>query len=377
MNCEYFYKKYCQSCNLLHLGEDKSAQLKYESIVNLFAPHSVEDIAYLKHADNSRNKAKLVVLPQSDSYLKLGFIDTDKQMKPLIQCPLYEGPIKEIATFIENKAQEFDLIPYNIEEKRGEFKALIIYYDRITDSSLIRFIMRSKESLERVKKLSHLLTKKFKQKLVISFNLQPKHAAILEGEEELILSENDLLTIKLNNTDVFINVKSFFQTNTLIAHELYQYTKGILDEINAKRVLDLFCGIGAFSFATYDKQREYLGVEISKEAILAANKTKDKHAFSQLQFIADDINNVKIEILKNYETMIVNPPRRGLGDWVKTLRELSPQWIIYSSCNPESQMKDIQKLENYEIKRVKPFDMFALTSHVENLVLLKRIRGCL
>lgn len=134
---------------------------------------------------------------------------------------------------------------------------------------------------------------------------------------------------------------------------------------------DLFCGVGGFALHCVSPETDVTGIEIEPEAIASAQRSAQAMGITNLDFAALDSTGFSMEHDTAPELVLVNPPRRGIGEQLcQQLSHFAPKHIIYSSCNPETLAIDIQRLEGYELEKVQWFDMFPHTDHAEVLVLL-------
>jgi len=268
----------------------------------------------------------------------------------------------------------YDIIPYDLLTKKGELKYLLITYSQSTNELILRFVLRSKESLDRLRKLAIVLIEQHSLVKVVTANIQPVHQAILEGEEEIVLTNRDYITHNFGTVVLYQGPRSFFQTNSAMAQSLYEKFQKELSKLGVNTLLDLYCGVGAFSFYAKKFCIKVVGIEISKEAIGYANKARETNLGSDIVFSALDADAFLQNNSQRFDAIVVNPPRRGLNDQIITqLIKLSPNYIFYSSCNAETLERDWQKLKNdYEIKSLQLFDMFPFTSHFETLTVLSR-----
>lgn len=359
-NCHYFNESECLSCEGLGVGLAKWRTQSLVDIKALIACENWSEAQLCSSAFGSRNKAKFAV---GGSLLepKLGRFTTTGEVVDLKDCSLYSPAIKKIIPSLYEWISEYKLHPYDVFSKSGELKTIIIV-EGIEGSLMIRFVVRSKESLDRLQKLARILETN-RPLDVISVNLQPQAKAILEGEEEIILSKRSSLSLSYNNVSLELPTQSFVQTNHEIASKLYQAARDWTHQISGS-VLELFCGIGGFSSHLIQANRKVVGIELSSSAIEAA-----KVSTPGATFIAMDA----WEYLKTseaFDLIVVNPPRRGLGkDICEKLKELRPKYLLYSSCNPQTFASDLNLL-GYKISKVQAFEMFPLTNHWEVLALL-------
>lgn len=322
-----------------------------------------------------RNKAKLTVTGSLEKpILGLGGdIDLD-QGREILNCTLHHPFINQLLNFMPEFITLCKLPPYQIKLKKGELKGIIIYYSESSQEAYLRFILRSKESLDRIKKNLSLLKERYPQLTSISANIQPVPHAILEGEEEVFFTENKFIHHKIKDLSLRLSPQGFVQTNQNIAEKLYETAAQWVKELKIKKFSELFSGQGAFSFSVSPFIDSGLGIEINPEAVAEANRSAKSLSLKHLNFISADAKDVEAEVKSfNPDLVLVNPPRRGLGESVEIFCKTSYPYIIYSSCSVESLAQDLNKLSPfYKIVKAQIFDMFPHTEHFETLVLLQK-----
>jgi 23S rRNA (uracil747-C5)-methyltransferase len=375
VNCNAFDSKRCNSCGLLSFTYEQGLNNKIEIVKNMFANVNFLDPVKSKIISGYRNKAKFII--GGDLLNPIIGIPSPKNIKivsPLVDCPLHIKIINDLAIFILKSISEFNLIPYDINTKKGEFKYLIITQGHLTNEISIRFGMRSLESFERVEKLYSKASKIFPNIKVMSFEVQPKHAATFSGTEHY-LSLDKYIHHDFGDIQLASSTSNFFQVNSLVALNLY---KRIYDRFKDKGLniaLDLFCGVGGFAISLGKISNLVFGIELNQVAIDCANYSLEKNNLSNVTFICDDANNFETHIKDKIDLVVVNPPRRGIGEKLcKLLLKMSSKYIVYSSCNATSLNDDIKILNSdYEIESMTPVDMFPLTNHLELLcIMVKR-----
>jgi 23S rRNA (uracil1939-C5)-methyltransferase len=189
----------------------------------------------------------------------------------------------------------------------------------------------------------------------------------------------DHIVEKLGDYYFKINPKSFFQTNTRQAEKLYEITRQYADLKPTDVVYDLYTGVGSIALYVSADCKSVTGIEMIEEAIKDAKQTAIDNGVSNCTFYAGDVKNILNEdfaaIHGKPDVVITDPPRAGMHeDVVRTLLQLEAPKIVYVSCNPASQARDIDLLsEKYKVTAVQPVDMFPQTTHIENVVRLERI----
>lgn len=377
MKCNPYIEKRCQSCQYLNLSYEDSIKEKESHFQRVFENIKIKNILPTmtnNKVEGSRNKAKLSV-SLVDNQIAFGIYDQAQNFKNLMDCPLHLDGINQILVDLKKLFEEFKILPYQLSDKKGEIKSIIITKSDTTDEMMIRFVLRSKESLDRLKKLVIKLREKNEQIKVCSANIQPLHAAVLEGEEEIVLTVNESISHQYDDFKIKLGVRSFFQVNSEIARKLYSEARNLLADRGIKTLLDLYCGVGAFSFYLSKSVEQVLGVEISEKAIQYANETKLNHQVKNVEFQALDVDLFLSFNESKYDAILVNPPRRGVGKKsIEAILKLTPNYIVYSSCQAESLRSDFELLKNYyQIESIQIFDMFPFSKHYEVLVLMTRM----
>jgi len=365
--CTYFENKQCSSCQLLHLSYEDAVQEKYKALQEIL-PQSIAPIKNFQ-GFHTRNKAKFVVSGTIEDPM-LGIPDNRFE---IINCPLHEIEINIIAQKIKKIITETKIAPYNISEQKGELKYLIIFQAPGTNELMLRFVLRSKESIDRLKKNIPQILELSQKIKTISCNIQPEHKAIIDGPDEIYLNSAEDAKASIGEILLFVKPQSFFQTNSKMMQELYKTAKAWVKDLNINQALDLYCGVGGFSFSLAPVVTHITGVEISKLAIESANKSKSHNNILNISFVESNVENSLSLLTTEIQLVLVNPPRRGLDkNLLQKLNLIKPNYILYSSCNPDTLKENLNQLEKfYSIEKVLPFDMFAYSKHWEVLVLLK------
>lgn len=382
MKCHYYEQKKCLSC--LWINDSYPVQLdkKQSELIEKLTPFKPIDVMppFASKESGFRNKAKMAVLGTVEKPV-LG-IQTDSGVVDLCDCPLYSHNMQNILKIVRTYIRKQGFVPYNVNKRKGELKFIVLTESATSENNgfMLRFVLNSQRYVEKIKHSIAQLQDKIHNLQVISVNIQPNHSAILEGEEEIILSDNSFLPITLNDIPLFIKPKSFFQTNTYIAEKLYKTASDWVTNKAIHSVWDLFCGVGGFglhcvNFSHDESTTQLIGIEINPDAIECATKSAQQLDFKKLSFKSLDATNYVSSGQDTPDLVLLNPPRRGAGLSLMTyLQQLKPNYILYSSCNLLSLVDDLKVLPNYQIHKVQLFDMFPHTSHMEVLLLLKNIQ---
>ena len=376
MHCLWFQSSHCSSCTLLNLTYEESLSRKQSDLLEILPEVKTKllPIVGLKQVEASRSKAKLAVY-RAEGKITFGFYDEKGIPKQLAHCPLHKTQLNNLLPELAGLLEAFAIEPYDIKTKKGEIKYLILSESESHGEILCRFTIRSKESLDRLRKLALELQLKFPSVKVVTANLQPLHQAVMEGDEKIVLSVEQMIQHRFDKVHLTLGPRSFFQVTPEMALALYSSVGNLVKKFQMRSFLDLYCGVGAFSYFAALNAKKVLGVELSKEAIRCAESSI---AFNQ---VAGDISFQSLDVEKflqkkglDFESVMVNPPRRGLNDTIITsLLSGEFKYLFYSSCNARTLARDhVRIAEAYNIVSVQIFDMFPFTEHFETLILYEK-----
>lgn len=414
MLCQLHDASLCRSCPNLDLPLAQQLQLK-QSAVQATLAGQVEAAAWLEPFASApshfRNKAKLAVSGTTHAPV-LGLVDRFDNGTDLTSCPLHVNEIKAALAPLTRAITRMGLQPYSIVKRRGELKHVLITASA-NGQLMVRFVLRSTAQLPAIRKGAPRLQSELPGLRVLSVNIQPRPAAILEGEREIVLSQDSTLDMplylpELGGDGVVVNNKksvlplvlppqSFFQTNSDVAAGLYaqarawarDYAGGQAGALtgepgaggahpdatqSSQSIWDLYCGVGGFALALAQPGAQVLGVEVSAPAIDGARAAAARLGLTspQVRFEAGDASVLdasgQVYGHDKPDLLVVNPPRRGIGELAASIEGSGIKRVLYSSCNPASLAKDLEVMSSYRVRRARLFDMFPYTNHAEVLV---------
>ena len=371
MICHYFAAGECRSCVQLATPYPLQLEARQQQLQQLLAPFSSVEIfpPVASKPMHFRFKAKMVVMGTVAEPV-LGI--AQQQPVDLTACPLYPAEFVQAFAVIRSFIQQAKLQPYDIETKKGELKYILLTRSYFSGRWLLRFVLRSQNHLAAIRKHLPELLRQWPELEVCSVNLQPDHKAVIEGDVELILTETQMLAEQLNDVPLYLQPQGFFQTNPELAAKLYQTARDWTADLPLQQVWDLFCGVGGFGLHLAQQGRKITGIEISAAAIACASKSAQQLQLTDFSFQALDAATFATAQQQPPDLLVVNPPRRGLGDQLcQTVMRLQPDWLLYSSCNPSTLQSDLLLLNDYQLVKAQLFDFFPHTGHAEVLCLLR------
>ncbi len=373
MHCALYDAGRCRSCQWLELPLTQQLADKMANLRELLAGHPAATwLAPVSGPETAfRNKAKMVVSGSVERPL-LGMLHRDGTPEDLTDCPLYPPSFEPVFAALKPFIARAGLTSYNVARKRGELKYLLLTESQ-HGGMMLRFVLRSAAKLEQLRAALPWLQQQLPQLKVITANIQPVHMAIMEGEQEIFLSDQQALAENFNGVPLWIRPQSFFQTNPTVASQLYATARDWVRALPVNHMWDLFCGVGGFGLHCATPQMRLTGIEIAPEAIACAKQSAAQLGLTNLHFQALDSTQFATHEDDIPQLVLVNPPRRGIGaELCDYLSRMAPPYIIYSSCNARTMAADIDRLQGYRLERVQLFDMFPHTAHYEVLTLLVR-----
>jgi len=373
MHCSYFDAGSCRSCTLMGVPYAEQLAGKQEHCRTLLAAWpGLEWLPPVASPGSGfRNKAKMVVGGTVERPT-LGILDEQGRGVDLRECGVSSPGLTACFPALAGFVTRAGLTPYDVPSRRGELKHLLLT-ESPDGELMLRFVLRSTESVVRIRKHLPALQEALPRLAVVSANIQPEHKAVLEGDRELVLTEQETLRMHVNDVDLHLRARSFFQTNTGVAAALYRQAREWVDELAPASVWDLYCGVGGFALHCAGPSREITGIETSEEAIASAVLSAGQAGLSGVRFAAGDATAFALGAQRPPELVIVNPPRRGIGPELAAWLESSGvEHVVYSSCNAVTLARDLAAMPSLAPRRGLVLDMFPQTRHYEAMVLLER-----
>ena len=290
------------------------------------------------------------------------------------ECHLQPEPTNYIRNEVNQYSKSKGLAYLNIRDHTGFLRNLIVRNNLAGDVMLIVVFNYEDESSR--KELLDFINSKHPEIKSLMYIINSKKNDSLSDQEVILYKGADHLMEKMDGLNFRISPKSFYQTNTKQALKLYKTAKAFAGLTGNEIVYDLYTGTGTIANYVADTAKKVIGMEYVSEAVADAVENSKINSITNTVFFAGDIKNLLndefVRIHGRPDVIITDPPRAGMAESVvKAILEAKPEKIVYVSCNPATQARDINILsENYVVSTVQPVDMFPQTHHVENVVLL-------
>ncbi|SMO59268.1 23S rRNA (uracil(1939)-C(5))-methyltransferase RlmD [Solitalea koreensis] len=315
------------------------------------------------------------VIEQSDS---LGF-HVPARFDKIIDiktCYLQGDPSNDIRNTVRSYALEHNLEFFDLKEQHGLLRNLIIRTSSTGELMVIVVFARPDE--QEIQGLMSMLAEQFPQITALLYVVNQKRNDTIFDQEVITFKGQDHIFEEMEGIRFKISPKSFYQTNSEQAYNLYKITRDFADFKGDELVYDLYTGAGTIANFVAKKVKKVVGVEYVPEAIEDAKVNSQLNGIENTLFFAGDMKDVlNADFVKTHgkpDVIITDPPRAGMhADVVARINEIEPEKIVYVSCNPATQARDLEMLkEKYSVEKIQPVDMFPHTVHVENVVLLKK-----
>lgn len=295
------------------------------------------------------------------------------------ECHLMDNINNEIRNDIRRYALENGLEFYDLRQNRGLLRSLMIRTSNTGELMfLVQFRIETEENQKQADALMQHLADTFPQ--ITSLLYVDNHKANdTFGDQEIhVVKGKDYIYETMEDLKFKVGPKSFYQTNTDQAYELYKVARNFAGLTGEELVYDLYTGTGTIANFVAHQARKVIGIEYVPEAIEDAKVNSEINGLTNTLFYAGDMKDILnkdfIEEHGRPDVIITDPPRAGMHqDVIDTILFAEPKRIVYVSCNPATQARDLQLLDvAYKVVAVQPVDMFPHTQHVENVVLLER-----
>lgn len=292
------------------------------------------------------------------------------------KCHLQGAPSNEIRNFIRAYALEHGLSFYDIRQQEGFLRTLIV---RTASTGEVMVVVAFGHEDEAAREgLLEAVKEAFPEVTSLMYVVNEKCNDNLTDQEILCYHGRDHIFEEMEGLRFKIGAKSFYQTNSAQAYNLYKRTRELAGLTGNETVYDLYTGTGTIANFVARQARQVVGIEYVPEAIEDARMNSEINGIGNTVFYAGDMKEVlNEELIARHgrpDVVITDPPRAGMHpDVVATILRAAPQRIVYVSCNSATQARDLQLMDAaYAVKAVQPVDMFPHTHHVENIVLLER-----
>jgi len=327
---------------------------------------------YLTHKEIAAADGAPLTAEQALGFHAPGLFD---KVVPISTCWLQGDPTNKLLEVLRQCTEENNLQYYNYKKHEGWLRNVVLRI-ATTGEILLNIVMQHEDKEKREALLEHLL-KYIPGITTLHYTFNSKVNDSIHDIDVHTYFGKGFIEEQLEDFRFKISPKSFFQTNTYQAETLYKVTREFAGLIGNEILYDLYCGTGSIGIFCSKGAKKVIGIEVIEEAIADAKENATMNNLKHCQFYAGDIaqicNDAFFAEHGKPDVIITDPPRAGMHEkLVKQLLAIKAPKIVYVSCNPATQARDLQLLdEAYKVTKLQPVDMFPHTHHIENVALLE------
>ena len=372
------YSKKCSSCQLCNLSYSEQLRYKENICRRLIAPMCpVEPITPSPITEGYRNKAQFVYRREGKRIVSGLYKSTAHSVMLADRCAICSDTANEITAALSKLFQSFKIQPYDYYSGKGWLKSVVIREAVATGEVMV--VINGADSVFPAKRtFATALQKACPCVTTAVCTVNRDRSKLFVGKQSEILFGKGTITDVLCGEKFLLSPSSFYQINHDQTEQLYAKAIELAALSGSETVLDAYCGIGTIGIIASRKAKFVYAVELNPAAITDAKKNAKLNAIGNIRFTAADSKDFSRESAEKGEHIdaaFIDPPRAGCAaGFLKSLSRLRPDRIVYISCNPETQARDIRVLGRlgYKAQVCYPFDMFPHTNHTESIVLFKK-----
>ncbi len=390
--CQHF--GVCGGCKWQHIDYSLQKNYKQQQVIDQFTrigKVELPEIMPIIGSENTRYyRNKLDYTFSNNRWLTKEEIQSDQQFErnavgfhipkmfdkivDIEHCHLQGGISNEVRNELRTFALTNGLTFYDIRNQHGLLRNLIIRTTSTEESMVI--VQFGEDNPDGIAAVMNFLNTKFPQITSLLYIINLKKNETFHDQDIITYAGKDYIEEKMDNLTFRVGPKSFYQTNSHQAYELYKVTRDFAGLKGNEVVYDLYTGTGTIANFVAHQAQQVIGIEYVEAAIEDAKLNSNVNGIHNTLFYAGDMKDIlNDEFISQHQApdvIITDPPRAGMHeDVVQMLLRLESPKIVYVSCNPATQARDVNMLsEKYKVEKIQPVDMFPQTYHVENVVLL-------
>ncbi len=373
----------CGGCALRHLTYEEELRLKkdhaMETMRRIGGSEPIFDgIIGAREVDAYRNKAQYPVRYQKGRVVAGFYRNGTHEVVPCGDCRIESAASRAIRNAVLAYMRRFHVHAYNELDGSGLIRHIFVRTSR-NGTSLV-CIVATKKELPFSRELVDMLRRACEGVTGILINVNRRRDNVILSDETVLLWGSEFITETLLGYRFRLSVDSFFQVNPAQTERLYAVAASYLGD-GVRDLLDLYCGVGSIGICLSEKVRRLTGVEIVARAVQDAEENARENGITDARFLAADAGTASRQLAKEGyqpDAIVVDPPRKGLDIvCIDAIIHMAPEKLIYISCNPSTQARDVALLRErgYEAVRMTAVDLFPRTHHVETVVLLSKLNA--
>ncbi|MBE6800492.1 MAG: 23S rRNA (uracil(1939)-C(5))-methyltransferase RlmD [Ruminococcaceae bacterium] len=369
----------CGGCQLMNMTYSEQLKFKQAKVVKLLGSfHRVNEIIGMEKPFHYRNKVQAAFGRTRGGEIISGVYQSSTHNIVKTDCCLIEDKkADEIIITIRKLIKDFKLSVYDERKGNGFLRHVLVKRGFATNEIMVVLVTGTGFFPSKNNFIKELL-RIHPEITTIVQNINNKFTSMVLGEKETVLYGNGYIEDVLCGCTFRISPKSFYQINPAQTEILYGKAIEFAGLSGKEKVIDAYCGIGTIGIVASKNAGEVIGCELNPDAVRDARINAKINGIENIKFVCADAGEFMLGMKEHKEkcdVLFMDPPRAGSDKkFLSCAIALSPEKIVYISCNPETQQRDLYYLikNGYKVKKIQPVDMFPYTAHVETVVLLTR-----
>ena len=370
------YKK-CGGCQLQNLSYAEQLGFKQRKTERLLGEFGrVEPIIGMDEPYHYRNKVQAAFATARNGKIISGVYQSGTHSIVCVDsCLTEDRKADEIIVSVRNMLRSFKIQPYDERSGSGTLRHVLVKRGFKTNQIMV-VLVTAGPIFPAKNNFVKALRKEHTDITTIVHNINPYQTSLVLGERENVLYGTGKIEDELCGLIFRISPRSFYQINPVQTEVLYNTAMEYADMSGSEKVIDAYCGIGTIGLVASKRAGEVIGVELNRDAVHDAISNAKRNGIKNVRFFCDDAGEFMLGMAQDGERadiVFMDPPRAGSDEcFLSSLVTLAPKKIVYISCNPETQQRDLRFLtkRGYKVEKIQPVDMFPHTNHVETVVLL-------
>lgn len=371
--------KKCGGCQYQGIPYEKQLQDKQKAVRQLMQPFcKTAGITGMKDPYHYRNKVHAVFARKKDGTIISGvYEEGTHRVVPVETCQIEDEKADAIINDIRGLLKSFKIKIYNEDTGYGLLRHVLIRRGFSTGEIMVVLVLGS-PVMPSKNNFVKALRKLHPEITTVVLNVNDKRTSMVLGDRETTIYGKGYIEDVLCGLKFRISSKSFYQINPVQTEKLYGKAMELAGLSGTERVIDAYCGIGTIGMVAAKFAKEVIGVELNPDAVRDAVKNAKHNQMKNIRFYQEDAGRFmeKMAALgEKADVVFMDPPRSGSTEqFMKSVVTLAPKKIVYISCDPQTQARDLKYLTRYGYKAMGayPYDMFPFTKHAENIVLLTK-----
>lgn len=378
MDCK-LKEKGCGGCPMFLMPYEEQLKKKQKYVKKLLGCFAkVQPVKGMEHPWHYRNKAISTFAEIQGRQLISGiYASGSHYVLPVDTCLLHHPALDEAIKAVRKAARECRYRAYDEDKKTGLIRHVLVRHSLKTDELLV-VLVTSEKVLPGAKDFVKRVRQKCPKITTIVQNINPRPTSAVLGFSERVLYGRGFIEDCLGGVDFRISASSFFQVNPVQTEVLYKTAIEMAALDGTQSILDAYCGVGTIGLVAAGHAKSVLGIERNGQAVKCAVENAKINGIQNVRFVNADASDAIQRMAARGEcvdVVFMDPPRAGsTPQFLAAVNLMAPKKLVYISCNPETQKRDLEILRKmgWKVRRIQPVDMFPHTDHVETVVLLER-----